>query len=320
MHYDINKELLNPKINNDTLKLLYYLYKFIASRYDQQIKINNICKTMSSLKKLKNILNGKQQDVAEVFQIFGAALSNLQSNSHKIKETLIKHPLDDNIFNTLFKYKNNVFNKISYTNFTFKLCTKCDFISLISEPSRTYIFPLSLEPDITNIFDVSNLSQNNHQMAQQLIKIFDPEINKSNEVYLSNLLQHALQFEKRNCETKCPQCDSDICFTDKLFMDEYTNHFNIQIKRFDKGWTNKLNNPIIPDEILKICNKKFNLTSIICHLGTTISSGHYIIYVNSKNKWYKLNDNNKKQIENMKDNKEEITKNGYLFCYTKSNN
>lgn len=65
----------------------------------------------------------------------------------------------------------------------------------------------------------------------------------------------------------------------------------IQIMRFKKnGFCYvKDNTEINIDLELEICNKKYNLTSVVCHSGG-LNGGHYYNYSKRNNKWYCFND------------------------------
>jgi hypothetical protein len=91
------------------------------------------------------------------------------------------------------------------------------------------------------------------------------------------------------------------------------------LKRYDNQ-RKKLNTFIDISNDLNLYNTTYYISAVIIHKGS-YDGGHYYIYVKSEKKdmWIKLNDTEKKLVNNDSVIKKDINTNGYIFLYKNKN-
>lgn len=82
-------------------------------------------------------------------------------------------------------------------------------------------------------------------------------------------------------------------------VDYYPNEYLfIRIQSFNVNHTKKFHKIRLYENIknkswiIHFGKNSYKLIGVICHIGSTINSGHYISYVNVKGQWYECNDSN----------------------------
>ena len=89
----------------------------------------------------------------------------------------------------------------------------------------------------------------------------------------------------------------------------------IQLMRFPSHLSKKINTKVRPDNLLVLPNdEKFNLISIVNHLGSRARSGHYQAVIKSGSRWIKCDD----AVFFKTDLKNELSGSNYVFVYEKN--
>jgi hypothetical protein len=160
-----------------------------------------------------------------------------------------------------------------------------------------------------------------------LIQIGIP--NKNN--YSLNSLIKA-EFTKNKTDGNCNELYGDqVCrktsWCQRMFIKD-PEILSIQLKRFalKGGYTVCYKKPVEIDRFVDGIPglfSKYQLTSVVCHIGDSLENGHYITYCEEYDKNWYLFDDSKNLIEfvdlsnNSTDAYYELTKNSYLLFYTK---
>ena len=157
-----------------------------------------------------------------------------------------------------------------------------------------------------------------------------PESMESNESF-----EHFKSIE--DFETYITENDDYLVVIKKIIKEFIITSENryifIKLNRFEfnNGILNKLTDIVVPDKTLTIGGVRYTLSGVICHIGKTTNSGHYIyiqcnqdgeydiLYDDEKVYDYAANALNKKYHMSSGSSIDEnfINKNGYLFSYSR---
>lgn len=60
---------------------------------------------------------------------------------------------------------------------------------------------------------------------------------------------------------------------------------------------------------------KYQLKAVICHKGTQVTSGHYVVFIKKHDRWVLFNDEKVVDVSGDKKSREEMEKNGYIYVW-----
>lgn len=123
---------------------------------------------------------------------------------------------------------------------------------------------------------------------------------------------------------KCSRCNSFEQAKKKLSISEAPNILTIALKRFQFGNFGKLNKAVRFPEFLNLApymsgtddkSPVYRLYAVVVHLDimNAAFSGHYVCYVSSQKKWYKIDDSKVKQVEVER----VLSQNAYMLFYAR---
>lgn len=128
------------------------------------------------------------------------------------------------------------------------------------------------------------------------------DYDKDKYKYISHVLlyQSARSIYKRLKTNKNPDLQAIEYEKDRAYevIDySFNKYLIIRIQAFNSDHTKKFHKLLLCDENYKTYDimfgkYTFKLLAVICHIGKSLHSGHYICYVNLYNNWYKCDDNN----------------------------
>jgi len=134
--------------------------------------------------------------------------------------------------------------------------------------------------------------------------IIELQFNKNNDsALITDILKNqTARFIYENLKNNITTNLQIIIYNDEKayeIVDYYPNKYLfIRIQTFNANNTKKFHKIMLYDNndktswIIHLGRNSYKLIGIICHIGSTINSGHYISYINVKNQWYKCDDSN----------------------------
>ena len=155
--------------------------------------------------------------------------------------------------------------------------------------------------DLIKCTECGNVSSN--EVVYDMLELTLPVL-EGKHVY--DLLNEHFKEEKFDDDVKltCDVCEQKYTPIKKTVFKTVPRVLICTLKRFDDAGR-KRKEKIILDKNIDInvvsnVNYKFRLQSIIYHMGSTISSGHYVSLINKENgKWYIYNDEDVKEYEDV---------------------
>ncbi|MEI7488221.1 MAG: hypothetical protein WCJ72_12570 [Chryseobacterium sp.] len=139
---------------------------------------------------------------------------------------------------------------------------------------------------------------------------------ENQQIKLQDLLnRNLLPYEEPSCASEAGKRVRVVLNHDNL---DTLSHLSLQLPRFGVD-TNKCRGKItnVFDEIsipINNDNIRLNPVSVVCHLGNTRNSGHYITIVRDGNGFKEISDSYSRQLST-KDAMDIVTKSGYIVNY-----
>ena len=226
--------------------------------------------------------NGSQQDMEEFFTTVMIELEKEVTD-------------DDGLFSPIVKRfwgKEKIIRKYLATNDG--KCAKC---SLYPAVSNQNFLTLKIEVPLINA---------SVKLSSLLYNYFSESLDEM-KLRCGNCCSHI---------TNCPQtglCKSRPAVTQTV-LTKSPSFLVIQLKRFGLQLNSKIQTDVIPDTRLTLPNEdSFELTAVTDHIGSTISSGHFISFIKSDQHWKLCNDANISNVTEASVG----NKNNYVYFYRK---
>lgn len=126
-------------------------------------------------------------------------------------------------------------------------------------------------------------------------------------------------FEKEKLEFKCDKCNSNTCCESSTTLKQVPKVLILYLKRYEKqedGTIVKTSKEQSFNETLRLFDSyTFTLRSVVYHMGSETSNGHYACFAKEGDSWINFNDSIAKSVTfNIVQN--QSRDGGVLFCYT----
>ena len=298
------------------------------NRYLNQITIENYLEMTNSLK--------------EEFE-FEEKVLERNSNFQKITNPKIIKCFNQDLLVKLFKklteqHDKNTgssiknIGKIIYNNQSLRNCVFCKKGSCKSCPLIPYTdFYLQslqdsdfLTQSINFEINVRDLIENSMKICKDKFSLKNLSLNSENlltkkKVTISSCFEAIEEEEEMgdDCQVDCDSCKQKTKSSLKTCIDTAGDQLIIHLKRFKteiyKGDTIKLKNniPVAFEETLELNDSKYELYSVIDHMGNELDKGHYIANCKIEDKWVAFDDDEIKS----KEFKSVMTEKAYLMFY-----
>jgi len=221
---------------------------------------------------------------------FMEILKNHISNSSQLPGAI-------NYFKKLFGFSNNQYDTVDFLNLFFE---KLQFDDILSTDIKKKLYKYVSKED-----SKENLKHNikNHKYLASnttSYNIVELQFNEQNssELIQDILVNQSARFIYDNLRNGHNVTVPVIEYDNKKVYEVIDYFFNdyliIRIQAFNQNHTKKFHKILLCENNsyrTKFNRSEYELVAVICHLGKSIHSGHYICYVNYDGIWYRCDDN-----------------------------